>query len=67
MNDTKLTSDRTTVVAPSLKWRPITPDTPRAGKVFLINREAGVATTGHVGDPFFTHWFPFPTFDKDEK
>lgn len=63
-----LSSDGRAVVNRSAKWIPIDADTPRGVKVQLINKSAGVAQYGHVmsDNEFFTHWFPIPTFDKDE-
>ena len=65
----KLDSTRTALVNPKAYWKPITPETPRGVKCFLINRPAKSATTGVVGteEKFFTHYFPMPVFDPDEE
>lgn len=48
------------------KWMPIDEKTQRGVKVQVINRRAMYASAsvlpyGQVD--FWTHWFPFPTFD----
>ena len=62
----KRSSCRAAMVDPGNHWRPITPQTPRGVKVWLIRKDAGSATIGTVGnhETFFTHWAPMPTFSK---
>lgn len=62
----KRSSCRAAMVDPGNHWRPITPQTPRGVKMWLIRKAAGVATTGTIGthETFFDHWAPIPTFQK---
>ena len=64
----KLDSTRTALVNKETFWKPITPQTPRGAKVFLINKAAKSATVGTIGggEGFFTHYYPMPTFDPNE-
>lgn len=63
----KLDSTRTALVDPKTYWKPITSDTPRGVKCFLINREAKSASIGTVDSSgFFTHYHPMPIFDPQE-
>lgn len=64
----RLSTDHAAVVNTDTKWIPIDARTPHGTKLQLINKPAGVAHYGqlHSGDSFYTHWFPLPTFDKDE-
>jgi len=66
---THLNADQTVAIDPATKWIPINALTPRGVKLQLINKAAGVALYGALlpGDTFFTHYYPVPTFDKDEK
>ena len=61
-------SSRSTVVDRNLIYKKIDENTPRNQKMILINRNAGVATTGALkqGDKFYTHWFPLPVFGDDD-
>jgi len=63
-----LSSDGQAVVNRATKWIPIDASTPRGAKLQLISKPAGVAQYGQLmsDNKFFTHWFPMPTFDKDE-
>jgi len=63
MTQHRLTTDRSAVVAPGIKWIPIAKDTPIGGKMLLINRQKGIAviSTRRVQDSW-THWHPLPTF-----
>lgn len=62
----KRSSCRAAMVDPGNHWRPITPQTPRGVKMWLIRKAAGVATTGTIGthETFFDHWAPIATFSK---
>lgn len=62
----KRSSCRAAMVDPGNHWRPITPQTPRGVKMWLIRKAAGVATTGAIGthETFFDHWAPIATFSK---
>jgi hypothetical protein len=64
----RMSRDETALVNPAYKWHKITPDTPRKAKVLLINKQAGVLTTGAIGSwpTWFTHYCELPVFDKDE-
>ena len=64
----KLDSTRTALVDSKAYWIPITKDTPRGVKCYLINRPAKSATIGMVGteEKFFTHYHPIPVFDPQE-
>lgn len=61
--------DGAALVNPAYKWHRITPETPRKAKVLLINKEAGVLTTGAIGSwpTWFTHYCELPVFDKEEE
>jgi hypothetical protein len=63
----KINSDRTAAVALDAFWLPVGPSTPRGVSMWLINKASGVSTKGQydTSDPFFDHWFPNPTFQKD--
>lgn len=65
---TKRDSTALALVHKKLYWLPIQPSTPRGLKCFLINRKARSATIGTVSnnESFFTHYFPIPTFARDE-
>ena len=64
----KLSSDGAAVVAPDVKWLRIDNRTPIGCRMQLIDRSQGVAYTRvHQRCDGFTHWFPVPTFDKDEE
>lgn len=62
-------TERSVAINRDTKWIPIDEHTPRGVKLQVINRHAGVAQYGvlHTNNTFYTHWFPLPTFDKDEK
>ena len=64
----KLNGDGTAAITPDVKWMLIDENTPIGCRMQLIERAQGVAYTRvhHKGDGF-THWFPLPTFSKDEK
>lgn len=64
-----LNSAGTVAINHDTKWIPIDENTPRGVKLQLISKPSGVAHYGlhHAGDNFFTHWFPLPTFDRNEK
>lgn len=64
-----LNTNRSVAINRETKWIRIDANTPRGTKLQLINIAAGVAHYGqlHSADTFYTHWFPLPTFDKDEK
>lgn len=59
-----LDSTRQAATDKGVHWIPINPETPLGVKMQLINRLAGVATSGMLPDAskHFTHWAPFPTF-----
>lgn len=64
----KINNDKTAAVSTEAFWIPVGPDTPRGVTMWLINRPAGVSLKG-MYDPsedFYTHWFPNPTFAKDD-
>lgn len=63
-----LNTNKSVVIDPSNKWRKIDANTPRGAKLQLISKPAGVAQYGMLtgNNTFYTHWFPTPTFDKDE-
>jgi hypothetical protein len=65
----ELKRDGKVAVLPNSYWIPVThPQTPRGVDVWVINRKLGVATRGQItADTQFTHWFPFPKFDPQEK
>ena len=65
----KLNSDRTAAVSLDAEWLPIDASTPRGVKVWMINRPSGSSFSGQYNpsDPFPTHWFPNPTFQKEPK
>ena len=63
----KLTADGADAVAPDVHWLPITPATPIGVRMQLIERAQGVAyTRTHFANDGFDHWFPIPTFSKDD-
>ena len=64
----KLNSDRTAAVAPSVKWLRIDESTPIGCRMQLVDRAQNIAFTRvhHKGDGF-THWFPVPTYDENDK
>lgn len=64
-------SSSSAVVDQSYYWLPIDSNTPRACKLQLINKQAGVAMYGildytSVEDMFWTHWCPLPKFKQGE-
>lgn len=64
----KLSSDRMAVISTVMKWIPIADmEPPRGAKVLLIEERYGVACFGqwYPGNAW-THWFPLPTFDRDD-
>ena len=64
----KLSSDGAAVVAPDVKWLRIDERTPIGAKMQIIDKAQNIAYTRiHYKGDGFTHWFPVPTFDKDEK
>ena len=64
MTTHKPTHDNAAIVAPSLKWIPITKDTPLGSKMLLIEKTQGVAyARTHLKGDGFTHWHPLPTFE----
>ena len=65
----KITADGVAVVAPSCHWIPIDKNTPTGKAMWLINKAANSAQKGVYlpGEKFFDHWFPFPTFKKENK
>lgn len=64
----RVITDGTCAVDPNYKYRKIDKDTPTGVKILLISKRARVLTQGHHmhGNAYFTHWAPFPTFDKNE-
>ena len=66
---TELNSDNTAAIDRATKWIPIDQNTPRGVKLQLINKMYGVAQYGtwSPSNTFFTHYYPLPTFNKDEK
>ena len=63
----KLNADKTAVVAPDVKWIRIDEHTPIGAKMQIIDKKQNIAfTRTHFKGDGFTHWFPVPTFDKDE-
>lgn len=66
---TEVNSDRTAAVDRNTKWIPIDENTPRGVKLQLISKKNGVAlyATYSPSNTFFTHYYPLPTFDKEEK
>ena len=64
----KLTADKAAAVCTETKWRKLTADTPMGAKMLLINRDSGVAlVTTNVGNGWWTHWCPLPTFETEEE
>ena len=65
----KISSDGAALITTNCKWIPIDENTPRGVKMMLINKKYGVAQVSVYlnTDDYFTHWFPLPTFEKDEK
>ena len=64
----KLNSDKTAAVAPDVKWLRIDERTPIGVRMQLVDRAQNIAFTRvhHKGDGF-THWFPVPTYDENDK
>lgn len=65
---TEINSNRTAAIDRNTKWIPIDENTPRGVKLQLISKGNGVALYA-VYSPtnrFFTHYYPLPTFDKEE-
>jgi hypothetical protein len=63
MTDHKPTHDNAAIVAPKIKWMPITKDTPLGSKMLLIDDKQGSAMVRiHLKSDGFTHWHPLPTF-----
>ena len=62
-------TERSVAIDRDTQWLQIDERTPRGVKLQLINKTAGVAHYGQLqrGDTFYTHWFPLPTFNKDEQ
>lgn len=50
-------------------WRPIDKDTPIGVKLLVINKPSGVLTSTVLGsrEPFFTHYYPVPSFNPNER
>lgn len=67
-SEARLAKDGEVLVNSAYRWRPITQDTPRKAKVLLINKDAGVLTTGAIGSwpTWFTHYCELPVFAKEE-
>lgn len=65
----ELNSDKTAAIDRATKWIPVGANTPRGVKLQLISKKYGVAQYGiwSPDDTYFTHYYPLPTFDKDEK
>ena len=60
-----LNGEKTVAIDPEYHWREIDKDTPRGVKLQLINKRYGVAIySQYMGDDYFTHWSPLPTFKK---
>lgn len=67
----KTDSSASAVVDQDYYWLPIDSNTPRACKLQLINKQAGVAMYGVLGynnedEKFWTHWCPLPKFKEVE-
>ena len=64
----KLTADGAAAVSLVATWVKVGPATPQGTMLWLINKPSRVSFKGHYkpSDPFPTHWFPNPDFDKDE-
>lgn len=58
-NQHKLSACGTAAVCPSTLWRPITPDTPRGVKLFLLT-DWGVAIIGQMPTKAVIGWHPLP-------
>jgi hypothetical protein len=66
-NQVSIDSTHGAAVDKSYHWRPIDDNTPMGVKIQLINEHTGVAVYGQwVGNRFFTHWAPLPTFRKSD-
>lgn len=64
----KLTADGAAVVAPDVKWLLIDERTPIGSRMQVIDKAQNIAyTRAHYKGDGFTHWFPVPTFSKDEE
>jgi len=64
----KLTADGAAVVAPDVKWIRIDERTPIGSRMQIIDKAQNIAyTRAHYKGDGFTHWFPVPTFSKDEE
>ena len=64
----KLSSDGAAVVAPNVKWIRIDERTPIGCRMQLVDKAQNIAFTRvHHKSDGFTHWFPVPTYDEDEK
>lgn len=66
---TRISTDKTTIVDDSIKWRRITPETEKGRQMWLIKKSRGVGMIGILDAENrygYTHWYPYPTFDKDE-
>ena len=63
-----LNGEKTVAIDREYHWREIDKDTPRGVKLQLINKKYGVALYSHyMGDDYFTHWAPLPTFRKQNE
>lgn len=64
----KINTSRTAAVSPVVHWLPIDQHTPQGVKLQLISRQSGIAQHGtyKVGELFYTHWAPLPTFSPDD-
>lgn len=63
-----LNGEKTVAIDREYHWREIDKDTPRGVKLQLINKSAGVAHySQYMGDDYFTHWAPLPTFRKNNE
>lgn len=65
---TDKTHDGAAAIDRGYHWRRIDDNTPLGTKLQLVNKSAGVATYGRIysRDPWWTHWAPLPTFEKED-
>jgi len=64
----KINASNTAAVANNVHWIPIDQHTPLGVKLQLISRQSGIAVHGtcKVGELFYTHWAPLPTFAPND-
>lgn len=69
MTNIKLTNDMFAVVNVSNKWIDAKKHTPpKSAKMLMIDKRLGVAVLGTWRDADgWTHWYPLPTFDRDDE